>query len=452
MLTMNRSFPMIAAAVAAAIGSGYANAVVPTLSQAAAPTVSLNIAGSSAAAAGVSTAIQTTLCGGAANTLISSSHGGSGNFLANSCFTATAVSGSPGIPAGTLVTIYYRTEGGSVVGALPIASGKQIKRLNLADTTDCVQTGNTVSCTVNGTTSTSGTLDTWTGAVTNDTVQLGVTDVEPGQLTNADYPSNYSVAAFGAATPAQLKALPTTKLYQQVFGLAVNKSGQTFTTVNLTKESAANILSGNYSDWANVPDALTGNPISSAASAITRVNREPGSGTRTSANIYFLNYQCGSTANIQGTPGEVLNFSTGDELTFANSHPGSIAYTSIDQILNPANGTKFTNLVLATINGVPPTTLAAATGQYDYWFEATLVPNSAVGTNTQTGNLSSFLQAQLPKLATAPAIPDVNVIPNVAGNTATVPLTSNGKAGTQTVYINPYTRNGNSCNVPSETN
>jgi hypothetical protein len=449
---MNRNFPMIAAAVAAALASGYANAVVPTLAQAAAPAVSLNIAGSSAAAAGVSTAIQTTLCGGAANTLISSSHGGSSNFLANSCFTATAISGTPGIPAGTLVTIYYRTEGGSVVGALPVVSGKQIKRLNLADTANCTQTSNTVSCTVNGVLTTTGTVDTWSGAVINDTVQLGVTDVEPGQLTGLDYPSDYSTTAFGAATPAQLKGLPTVRLFQQIFGLVVNKSGQTFSTVNLTKESAANILTGNYSDWAHVPDAITGNPISSASSAITRVDREPGSGTRTSANIYFLDYQCGSTTGIQNNPGEVMNFSTGDELTFANSHPGAIAYASIDQILNPANGTKFTNLVLATINGVTPSTLAAATGMYDYWFEATLVPNPAVGVNTTTGNLSSFLQAQLPKLTVAPSIPDVNVIPNLAGNVATVPLTSNGKAGTLTVYVNPYTRGSNSCNVPSETN
>jgi hypothetical protein len=67
--------------------------------------------------------------------------------------------------------------------------------------------------------------------------------------------------------------------------------------------------------------------------------------------------------------------------------------------------------------------------------------------------LSTFLQGDLPKLATAPQEPDVNAIPNVASNgKGTVPLTSNGKAGTLQIYLNPYTRAGSSCNVPGETN
>ena len=437
---MNRKYPMIVAAVAVAMASGYATAVVPTLAQAANPTASLVIAGSSAAAAGVNAAIQTNLCGGAANTLIASSKGGSGNFLANSCFTAVAI---PNLPANTLVTIYYRTEGGSVVGALPVVSNKAIKRLNLADAS-CGVVGNVATCTVNGTTSVTGTTDAWTGAVTADTVQLGVTDVEPAQLTNADFPSNYSSAAFGTATPAQLKQLTTVRLFDQVFGLLVNKQGQSFSTVSLTKESAANILLGNLSDWANVPDLL-GNPISSASSPITRINREPGSGTRTATNIFFLNYQCGSPASIPPVTGETLNFSTGEELTAANNTPGSIAYASIDQILNPANGTKFPNLVLASLDGVSPTNLAAATGQYGFWFEATLVPETGVTGGSLA--LSTYLQTNLPKLALAPSIPDVLAIPGVGGNVATTPLTTRG-TGTAEIYVNPYSRGGNSCSVP----
>jgi hypothetical protein len=448
---MSHKYPLIAAAVAAAFTS-YANAAVPTLAQAASPTVSLVIAGSSAAESGVAAAIEANVCGGVGNTLVAQSKGGSGNFFAFSCFTSTAIAGSPGIPANTLTTVYYRTEGGSVVGALPVVSQKKIQRLNLADTTDCLQSGNTVTCSVFGTTSTSGIADTWTGAVIQDTVQLGVTDVEPAQLTNLDFPSNYSPTAFGTATAAQLKGLTTSKLFQQVFGLAVNVSGQSFSSVNLSKEAAANILQANYTDWSGVPDA-NGNPISSAPSKITRIDREPGSGTRTATNIFFLNYQCGSSTAIQNLTGETLNFSTGDELTLANATPGAIAYTSIDQIQNPANGTKFTNLVLASINGVAPSNKAAAAGQYDFWFEATLVPNStAVNTASTTGNLISFLQTNLPKLANAPKVPDVNVIPNLQGNVGAVPLASNGQAGTLAVYVNPFTRAGNSCNLPSETN
>jgi hypothetical protein len=435
---------MIVAAVAAAMASGYAGAAVPTLAQANAPTAKLVMAGSSAAAAGVGTAIQTDLCGGAANTLTAKSAGGSANFLAYSCFTATAITG---IPANTLITIYYRTEGGSVVGALPVVSNKQIKRLNLADAS-CAVVGAAATCTVSGAVTTSATTDSWTGAVVADTVQLGVTDVEPGQLTNADFPSNYSAAAFGTATPAQLKALSPTRLYGQIFGLVVNKSGQSFSTVNLSKQSAANILLGNFSDWANVPDAISGVAISSGSSAITRINREPGSGTRTAANIFFLGYQCGGVASIPAIPGETLNFSTGDELTAANNTPGSIAYTSIDQILNPANGTKFPNLVLATIDGVAPSGLAAATGRYGFWYEATLVPETGVTGGSLS--LSNYLQTNLPKLALAPSIPDVIAIPGIGGNAAAVPPNSNGASGTAQVYVNPYSRAGNSCSVPGE--
>jgi ABC-type phosphate transport system substrate-binding protein len=444
---MARQYPLVAAAIAMALGSSFAYAAPPTVAQAAAATDTLVISGSSAAQVAVQTGIQNDICGGASNTLVVKSSGGSGNFLAFSCSTATTITTSAGtISSGTLVTIFYRTEGGSVVGALPVVSGKAIKRLDL---TQCTSAG---VCTVNGVTATSGPNDTWSGAVTPATTQLGVTDVEPGQLVGPDYPSNYSSTAFGTATPSQLAKLTTSRLFDQIFGLVVNTSGESFSSVNLTKQSAANILLGNYSDWSQVPDALTGDAISSSSPAlITHVDREPGSGTRTGTNIFYLGTGCGSTASIPNPTGETLNFSTTDELTLANNTAGSIAYTSIDQILNPANGTKFPNLVLASIDGVKPSTLAAATGQYGEWFEATLVP--APGVSGASLVLSQFLQGDLPKLATAPALPDILVIPNLGGNTATVPLTANTTTtGTTQIFVNAYTRSGNSCNVPAEQN
>ena len=62
---------------------------------------------------------------------------------------------------GTIVTVYYRGEGGSVVGALPIVSGKAIKFLDI----------NGAGCTVaapgvTGTSATVGTTDGWGGCVT----------------------------------------------------------------------------------------------------------------------------------------------------------------------------------------------------------------------------------------------------------------------------------------------
>ncbi len=452
---MSHKYPLIAAAVAAAMGSGLAYAAPPTLAQAASSTATLVISGSSAAQSSIGNAIGVDLCGGPSNLLTIQSSGGNKNFFAYSC--ALATSAVTGISQGTIVTVYYRSEGGSVTGALPIATGKQIKRLNLSDSS-CTASGNSGTCTVNGTTATNGPDDSWSGAVVNDTVQLGVTDVEPAQLTGLDYPSNYSPTVFGTATAAQLAALPHKPAIQQVFGIAVNTSGMTLAhagVVNLSRESVANILNLKYTDWAQVPDALTGQPVSSSSQHITRIDREPGSGTRTSANIYFNNYQCGSAIGINNTTGETMNYSTGDELALANSTPGAIAYASIDNLLPPKN-TSYTNLVLVTLNGVTPSTLAAAAGEYDYWYEATLVPNPSV-TSGPAAALSSYLQTNVPAIASAPIAADVNAIPNVGGNAPAVPPQSrSGNIGSSTytaaIYVNPYTRSGNSCNVPAETN
>jgi len=295
-----------------------------------------------------------------------------------------------------------------VVGALPIVQNKKILRLNLADTNNCATTGAaTAACTVNGVTATAGTTDSWTGGLTQDFVQLGVTDVEPAQLTNADFPTNYSASVFGSATAAQLKALPTSRIFDQVFGLAVNTTGgglpansstAGISGIHLSKEAAANILNGSYSDWSAVPDATTGNAVASSSVGVTRIDREPGSGTRTATNIFFLGYQCGTTNAIQSTPGEQLNFSTADELTQANGIPGAIAYTSIDQILNPSNLAKWPNLALVTIDGIAPSTQAAAAGGYGFWFEATFVPNTtALGSGTGSAALATFLENSLPR-------------------------------------------------------
>jgi hypothetical protein len=458
---MSNKYPLIAAAVAVAVASGAAHAV-PTLTQAGSPNVALVVAGSSAAAPAVQNFAQNQICGSAANTLSIASIGSSKNFLAYSCQIPTQIDDPNGvgasIPANSIVTIYYRTEGGSVAGALPVVSGKQIKRLAIS-TTNCVTTSaNTATCTVGGTTTQAGTLDTWTTAVANDTVQLGVTDVEPAQLTNQDYPTNYASSAFGSATVSQMQNLVTAPAIQQVFGLFVNVSGQGFTSnpVNISKQTAANILNGTISNWNKVPDAVSGAAVTTASHAITRINREPGSGTRTSANMYFLNYQCGSTNAMPARAGETLNFATGDELNAINATPGAIGYASIDNWYSAGKGTTtYPNLQLVSINNVVPSNLAAATGQYDFWYEATFVPNPSLNQASAASTLSNYIQQNAPDIGSVPSLADVNAIPfATGGNTPGLPLSThtNGAAGTATVYISPLTRNGNSCSVPAAVN
>jgi ABC-type phosphate transport system substrate-binding protein len=314
---------------------------------------------------------------------------------------------------------------------------------------------------VTGVTSTNGISDSWNGAVTADYVGLGVTDVEPAQLTGYDSPLSittgngdapnavaYKTTAFGNATPTQMSGLSTVALYQQVFALAVNTSGQSFSTVNLNRETASNILLGGISDWSKAIDAGTGSPISSVSSPISVIQREYGSGTRTTANIYFNQYCNGGGVAMKGTNAPLgLNYSTGDDLTQANSTAGSIAYAVIDQ-LEP-NSTTYPNLVMVTLDGVTPSNLNAAVGKYDYWYEATFVPSSTLSGTSKT--LADFLETDVPQLLKAPPDPADNVIPGYAGNSAVFPTpTNNGQTGTKEIYTSQYTRGGVSCNARSE--
>jgi ABC-type phosphate transport system substrate-binding protein len=476
----------IAAVVAATVASAAANAALtynapgpgaPTIGQAAGA-VYLNIAGSSAAQSSIFTYIANSVCDGGLSSALLVESTGNGNFYAVSCITSKIT----GISASTLVTVYYRSEGGSVVGALPIVSGYQPERLNLnACTQDPVAL--TVTCAVAGT-STSGTttaangpFDSWGGAVTQDVVQLGITDVEPGQLTKNDFPSNYHAVPWltstttlttisSATAQAGLVTLNSsaTPILQQVFGIAVNVPSADLNTtpgpggvtnggtVNLSRETVGAIFRGKYTDWSTVPDAVTGNPVTSASLPIVVTNREPGSGTRTATNMYFYNYQCGGTTSITAGASS-LNYSTGDDLTAANSATGAIAYASIDN-LEP-NGTKYPSLTMATLGGVTPTNFAAANGTYDFWYEATAVANPAVSSTSSAGTIASFITNNVGILANAPVAADINVIPSLSNIPAFPPFTTAGSSPTQrtsgsvSIYINPYSRGGASCNVPA---
>jgi ABC-type phosphate transport system substrate-binding protein len=442
---MNHKYPLIAAAIATAAASSGAYAQLTPAGMASAP-YQLIIAGSSAASPTVLGIIENdpNLCNGAGNYLQLKSSGDT-NFAGVTCNIATQ-QGS--IPAGAQITVYYRSEGGSVVGALPVSSGKSVLRL---DPTQCTQV-TPYTCTVTGASSINGPNDSWTGAVTEGPVDLGVTDVEPAQLIGLDYPNNYKSSVFGKASPAQLAALVTVPALQQVFGIAVNENGMGFTSqqaINLSKETIANILNGTLSTWNTVPNAATGAPVTPVALPITLINREPGSGTRTATNIYFLQYGCGQTAGIaqSGT----VYYATGDELTAANSTNGALAYASINN-LQP-NSLTYGNLVMAAINGVTPTTLLAAAGEYDFWFEATLVPSQQAVTLNNAGaqGLSNYLQGAIATAATYSVNSDVNFIPGQGGNTASLPP-AGATSGSNTSYINVYTRGGNSCNIPSASN
>jgi hypothetical protein len=310
-MNSNTKLAAAIAAVLASAGSGYAVAAVPTLAQANSAPVQLIMAGSSAAKPAVLSALQNTLCGGASNALTILSAANT-NFLAVSCFP-TSTTGLAFANGTTGVTVKYRFEGGSVTGALPIVSGKTISTLDLGSAAGNYSPASCASvslctATVTGTSGNNGIDDSFTGAVTKAAVQFGITDVEPGALIGDNYPTAYLTSIYGTATPAQLAALSHFTLFDQVFGIFVNKSNFTNTAPNLSKAMITNLLQGNVLDWTHVED-VNGNAISTTATPIAVVNREAGSGSRTSAAIYFTGDECvvGATT-IVDVPGGTNDF------------------------------------------------------------------------------------------------------------------------------------------------
>jgi len=441
----------IAAAVALAIGGTAARqaafAASPTPAQCAHGNAAaeLYVAGSSAAQPSFATALANDLFDSNGETTISApavTGSANGNFKAY-CGFAKAGNGA-GVATGAVVNVYYRGEGGSVVGALPIVSGKAIKFLDLTPAACQVTNPSVVGLSANV-----GTTDGWTGCVTTHAVEMGVTDLEPTVFTTPNYPSAYSTAVFGTANKAQLAALTSTQLFQQVFAVFVNTSGLNGggvgQAIDLSRQTVSNILDGNYSDWSAVPTS-TGGAVSSTSAAITIVNREAGSGTRTGASIYFLGTNCNTAYQLSLSDPNPTNdgYATGDVLATAAATPGAITYASID------NNGKQANLTMASLSGVKPSNLAATSGAYDWWFEATAQKGNITSPGG-TGIYNWLIGGELANVGTAPHAPDILAIPNLGTNTPTVPVTASTVGGV-TIYINPFTRNGNSCNYPGETN
>jgi len=445
----------VAAAIAAVLSAGSAFATSPTPAQAASPTVGLYVAGSSAAKNAILGALETGLCGGSYSQFSST---GDTNFFAVSC-----TPNNPNIPSATgtnVFTIWYRDEGGSVTGALPLVSGSSINQMSLAGASG---SGSSYTVSVPGSSATNGIDDSFASGVFKAPVQLGITDVEPGALIGNNYPSAYKTSVYGHATAAQLNGLSATPIFDQVFGVFVNtnsgafsaaeKAGQGTATASLALpyETIANILNGSSGNWNDVPDDNGNTVIAATASLpITIVNREQGSGSRTATDIFFETDSCnkaGQAPILESTGGTADYFSTGNVMAAANTIPGSITYASID------NAGSYANLTLVAVNGVQPSNLNAASGEYGDWFEATAVTGSNFNSLTPDQQaLISYLEGAFQTSTTAPSAVDVLANPNY--NTPSLPVSGTAvvpTGGSKTIYINPFTRGGISCNVPAIT-
>lgn len=462
-----RQHTTVAAAVAAAIAAGSAGLAhgqqLPTLAQAGAAQSNgtvLYIAGSSAAEPAFA-ALITNLLGGTAGAAavltVTPSASGDTNFFAWSGIppagTFTGADGS------TVWDIFYRDEGGSVTGVLPIVTAATINQINLNDTGNIsyVSGAATAVATVGGSSANNGIDDSFTGGVIKEPVQLGIADVEPAALVGNNYPSAYLTSVYGSATAAQMSTIngSAVQLFDEVYGIFVN-NGSTGSNlpagaIDLSQSSIANVLDGTITNWKNATSS-SGAAVTTSHATATVVNREAGSGSRTATDLYFTHDECvAGASHIHDAAGATGDFfSTGNVLAAANTTAGAITYATIDNF----NTTKYPNLTLVTINGVQATNINAAQGNYDFWVEATAITNPADGTDQ--ASIAGTLVASAQTIATTAHTVDINAIPDIGSpsNTPSLPVSStvsstfNGSSA-PSIYINPYTRSKSTCSVPA---
>lgn len=392
--------------------------------QTAAASVKLVVAGASAYRDTFALELPSIAQGGVVDRYVASS--GQGDFRVYS-FTANANSG---LANGTTVAIYYRSEGGSVYGVGPIAKGTQILRL-LVDN-NCSLTGtNEYTCTVAGFNLTGDTFTS--GHLVKDTVQLGVSDVEPALFSNeANWPLGTVLGS--VVTEDQLTNIDSVVPGNGVtFGVYVN-SGLGVT--NLSKQTITTIFSGLYSDWNQVPLANGSGFVSSTSKPIKLCRREFGSGTHATANVFFLGAGCSAASySFAGTPDTYG--STGALMACVAGDAGGIGYAS----LNTVPGTS-----LIQIDGKTASKYTSAQGLYDYWFENTFNSRTSVlNPSSPAGILAATLVARMQDPATiAAGSANTFALPIVASPVIPVP-------GTGTPVSIGY-RSGNSCYLPQGQN
>jgi hypothetical protein len=431
-------------------GLAHANDVPPTLAEAAGSSaVSLYLAGSSAAKKAILGALETNLCGGVNNALVISSVSNT-NFGAVSCTPASGVANADG---NTYYTVYYRFEGGSVTGALPLVNNDVVETLDLTKTSFITCTSGSCNATVSGSSSANGTTDTFTGAVSPKSVQLGIMDVEPGALATANnYPTAYSTTAWGPQNQAGLLSLQATGLFDEVYGIFVNGSALE-SKMSLSTEMLTSILTKKVTNWTKVTD-IAGNQVATVSTPIVIVNREQGSGSRAATDLLIVGDTCQTlqSTGIKEPAATTDYFSTGDVLNAASSTNGSITYATIDN--SPVSATQ----QVIGINGATnASNINAANGQYPFWVEATVALNPNNTLTPAQNSLVTYITTTLQAIATAPHIQDINAIPNIAGNVAHIVVANSANTatgaltglGSTTIYTNPYTRTQSTCSVPA---
>jgi hypothetical protein len=460
MKSMRSTYSKVAVAVAAALGAGSALAATnPNY------TLSLNVAGSSAMRDAVINEFSNVLCqsGTVAGPFVSAKEAPgteSPDFRALTCTLA-----APSSLAGTVVAVYYRSEGGSVFGIFgnPFLNGGTalpINRLNIGAPSGTQPTAFGIQ--ENVAQLVSDTQISNEGAIIKDTVDLGVSDVEPQALIGENYGSEYATTATPAgfipyATPskATLQAIPKFgtvigEVYAPIISNAAggtagfkDASGITTTNKGLTSQELASIYSGNVTDWSLVPSAAAAG--ATAPAPITICRRDAGSGTQTVTSTHFLGTNCSTgglpfvtAATAPSGVTVVTNYATGDVLNCVNGTPGAIGLVT----LQPASKYTAANATQIAVDGITGSAITSAQGQYTYYGEAYFIKNTLV-----TGNKATLIAKVVSDLQSANNTPtsaaDPNLVALPAYNAPFSPVTP--LASGQKIPIAIGTTAGNVC-------
>ncbi len=428
----------ITAAVVLALAgttSAFASSLNTTIANGTAPnTIKLVVSGSSASRDAFLALMKDFACNTATDTfdVYEITPTTNKDFRAYSCTIATGF----GTASGKTATVYYRSEGGSAFGAVPMATNTQVMRLNIDTTCTTVSNKTFVGTTGNVAVhdcvipAASGdytlATDTATGVAANylvkDTVTFAAGDEEPKMYGAPNFPTS-SVFPADSDTHRQqlLSGLTGVQTgFAQVFTVIVNNgtgspfSGQTAPV--LGRSTLAGIFSGAYNDWAQVPSAA-GGYVSSASVPIKVCRREQGSGTQVAAAQYFLGVkQCvGAPGNFvvdtesatlpfaSDTDGVIERATTGDLTACVQALPGAVGFIAV-----PANGAAPGTTAFVAINGQQPSQTKAATGQYDFVFDLTY---KSIATG-DAGALASGLISRAQHSASAPPVASVISLPN----------------------------------------
>jgi hypothetical protein len=411
----------IATAVAAAFAGSSAFALPPTATY----DISLVVAGASAQRNTIQQEF-TAICQAATLNLYQANPTTNQDFRAYSCTLNAA--GLPASIAGKNAILYYRSEGGSVYGVGPLAKNLQVKRLLVNGACTAAAQPAFGNCPVTGFNLTTDIPAS--GNLVNSLVDLGVSDVEPSRFVGENWPAA-GTSALGAE-PASFGGISAQTATGTVFGIFVR---DTLAVDDLSRQDVNSIFTGQYGTWDQVAEV---NNTVDASGEITVCRREPGSGTQTAASIYFNGQGCPAGYPFVTAPfapnfeNPVFENGTSTSMnTCVSTKTGSIGIQTYT--VTPPAGTKW-----VTINGKLPGKVAAALGDYDFWFESTFNKDEVIAAKPLPLALADFLIGRARAASTIPVNDSAFALYNGGANSPVIPVNT-----TRPIALG--TRSGNSC-------